>query len=179
MGWVKGMKLSRKSLKTLKQCLEYIRNGAGRSKPVGVDGYILDNVYAFCQRKTKILLKSDSVSKVDASAQELVFYSLRKTKDIPNDNCNVFRADLFSLFPNLVEVDWWTNWGDYQYRFNPKSLISVLSDATFPESLCRIRMRDYGQKWIKAAFAAVPDVEQQVGALDFVMEQYTVKENEY
>lgn len=111
-----------------------------------------------------------------ASVQELIFHSLHDSQGTVEDNCNVFRADLFSLFPNLVEVEWWTDSTYYRYPFNPKSLLSMLNEASFSQSFCRIRLRDYLQQWMEAAFAAVLDIEQQVGALDFVMEQYTVKE---
>ena len=47
---------TKKQLAILKSCLEYIRSGSIQMKHRAVDDYVLDNVYSFCQRKTKIYL---------------------------------------------------------------------------------------------------------------------------
>ena len=141
-------------------------------KPKGVDDFVLENVYSFAQSKTKIFLDPFRMSSVDEAFQELIFYGLSKTEEIPNDKTNIFRADLFSLFPNVVEVELWTD----GYPLNLLSLLSVLNEADIPPSFQRIRIMDELNWWIEGAVSAVPDVEEQFAAKGFLFETETVKD---
>ena len=98
-----------------------------------------------------------------------MFYGVSKTEDIPEDKSNVFRADLFALFPNLVEIELWTSWGGC-YPLNLLSLLSVLNEADIPPSFQKLRIRDARRRWIERAVSAVPDVEEQFEAKGFLFE---------
>merc|ERR1712190_520959 len=95
----------------------------------------------------------DGVSGLGASFLNLIFYGVSDTMDIPEDKSNVFRADLFALFPNLVEIELWTSFIGC-YPLNLLSLLSVLNEADIPPSFQRLRMRDYFGKWTKRAVSA-------------------------
>ena len=107
--------------------------------------------------------------------QELIFYGLSETKVIPNAKTNIFRADLFSLFPNVVEVELWT-WNG-PYPLNLLSLLSVLEEAVISPPFKRLRIQDgdwHHEMWIKEAFLAIPDVEEQFAAKNFIIKMETI-----
>ena len=105
--------------------------------------------------------------------QKLIFYGIKKDYDsIPNDNTNIFRSDLFCLFPRITEVELWNDNG---YRLNLLSLLSVLAEADIPPSFQRLRIRDYGQQWIKKTFSAIPDIEERYKAKSFVIKTETTE----
>ena len=107
--------------------------------------------------------------------QNLIFYGLSKTKVDPNDKTNMFRADLFSLFPNVVEVELWAG----SYSLNLMSLLSVLGDASLSPSFKQLKIRDgKHSKWIKKAFSAIPDIEEQFATKKFVIKMETVKDRQ-
>merc|ERR1712154_38710 len=116
------------------------------------------------------------VSGLSASFLNLMFYGVSETEDIPEDKSNVFRADLFALFPNLVEIELWTTSVYDCYPLNLLSLLSMLNEADIPPSFQRLRIRDIRQKWIERAVSAVPDVEEQFEAKGFLFEAETVED---
>ena len=83
-------------------------------------------------------MKSEHMAKVDEAFQELIFYELSETKEIPNDRTNIFRADLFSLFPNVVEVEFLTKY----HPLNLLSLLSVLEEAVISPSFKKLRISE-------------------------------------
>merc|ERR1719474_939328 len=93
-----------------------------------------------------------------AALKETIFYRFARIKVVPEDNSNVFRSELFRLFPNLVEIELWTTHSGEavkQKRFfplNPVSLLTMLSESTIPSSFQFLKIRDRAQKWAKHAF---------------------------
>ena len=168
---IDGMSVTKQNLKILDFCLKYIRNEALPRNPKCVDEYVAENMYAFAQSKTKIFLKSYRVAKIDEAFQDLIFYRLSRTAVIPNDQANICRADLFSLFPNMVEVELWT----IGHPLNLLSLLSVLEEAVISPSFKRLRIRGgYDYKWIKKAFSR--HVQKQFAAKNFVIKMETVRD---
>ena len=106
--------------------------------------------------------------------RELFLCGYSKGSDIPNDKSNVFRADLFSLFPNVKQVELWTS---SSYPLNLLSLLSVLDEADIPPSFQTLRIK--GQGWIKRAYAAVPNVSEQFAAKNFVIKMETIKNEDW
>ena len=115
------------------------------------------------------------MTKLDASVRELVYHGISREEILHSDKCNLFRSDLFSIFPNLTELELWTS----VYRFDPKALLSVLAEGEIPSSFRMLRVKDYDQKWLKRAFDAIPDIQQQFAAEHFVMEYETTKVRSY
>merc|ERR1712003_272242 len=86
---------------------------------------------------------------------------MTKSTDIPTDRTNVFKASIFNLFPNLVEVELWV-FGEY--RLNLLSLLSVLNELVIPPSFQVIKLRNIGGSWLKAAFNDIENVKEQYAA---------------
>ena len=167
--------VSKEHIEILVFCLKYLRNEPLPPKPKEVDEFVLDNFYAFSQNKSKLVLYPRGMSGVDAVFQKLIFYGMKNDEySIPNDNTNIFRSDLFCLFPRITEVELWTRFG---YRLNLLSLLSVLAEADIPPSFRRLRIGDSGQKWIKKSFDAIPDIGEQYKAKGFVIKTETTEAN--
>merc|ERR1712110_849537 len=88
------------------------------------------------------------VHRMDSYFHDLIFYGMTESWNIPTDRTNVFKASIFNLFPNLVEVELWVGvW----YRLNLLSLLSVLNELVVPPSFQVIKLRDWQCKWLKDA----------------------------
>ena len=106
-----------------------------------------------------MLLDLSFVYKMDSYFHHLIFYGMKSGYDIPTDRTNVFKASIFNLFPNLVEVELWVR---DEYRLNLLSLLSVLNELVVPPSFQVIKLRDGWCFWLKDALN------------DVVKEQYAV-----
>ena len=123
-----------------------------------MDEYIIDNMYCFGNSNTKMFMVLGDVYLMDSYFHDLIFYGMTKSKDIPTDRTNVFKASIFNLFPNLVEVELWV-WNEY--RLNLLSLLSVLNELVVPPSFQVIKLRDQRGKWLKNAFFDDESVKEQ------------------
>ena len=133
----------------------------------------MDNWFAFRQCKTKILLYPHNLTRIGNPLKELVFYKVSRTADVPEDRSNIFKSDLFKLFPNLEELELWTTHnGDYP--LNAMSLLSVLSESEIPETFEMLKIWDDDQKWMKNAFEAIPDLKEQFAEKGWQFEMETV-----
>ena len=124
-----GIKMSEKEKEILIFCIKYALNEELPSRPKQVDQFVMDNIYVFTQKKTKIDLYLSHLNKFDNSLQNMLLHGVSGMYfgDIPNDHSNIPRGLVFRLFPNLEEVVLRTcHWGDY-YPLNLMSLLSVWS----------------------------------------------------
>ena len=137
-----------------------------------MDDYVLDSVYAFCQNKTKIKLGTNRLSGLNMSFLMMLYYGIATTAsyDIPDDKSNIFRSVIFDLFPNLVELQLWTN----RHPFNPLSLLSVLGETTIPSSFQVLKMDDWEQAWLREAFDGNVGLKEQYAANGWEFEVETI-----
>ena len=95
---------------------------------------------------------------------------------VPDDKSNIFRTVLFSLFPNVIEVELETE-GDYRseaYSLNLMVLLSVLADAKIPSSFQELRIGDRDQVWIDGAYSGITDITEKFFAVNFNVEKKSV-----
>ena len=110
----------------------------------------------------KMHLSLNYVNGMGSYFQNLLFHGMSESTNIPKDRTNVFRASIFNLFPNLVEVELAVSY----FAFNPLSLLSVLNELMVPPSFKVIKLRDWSQrsKWLKKAFDDVGNVKEEYAA---------------
>lgn len=138
-------------------------------KPAYVDNFVLDNLYSFCQKKTKVHLRSIEFKSLPRSLKDMLFYGFRSTIRVPSyeyDRTNIFRVNLFKLFPHLVELQLYVN----DNALNLLSLLSVLDEAVIPQSFEVLKLEDEGNYWMRKAFEAIPDVQEQYRAKKWSIE---------
>ena len=145
-------------------------------KPQCVDQFVMDNVHAFCQRKTTVKLSSLNLNKkVPETFSNLVFCGRSETYQVPADRTNIFQPVLFSLFPNMVELQLFTN----LYVINLLMLLSVLEDAVIPESFQVLKLEDYIKRWMKSAFEDIPNIEEQYREKGWSIEFETIAQSDW
>ena len=159
---LEGMKAN---FKILDFCLKHIRNEALPPKPKSVDDYVLDNMYSFCQSKTRISLNLQNLSRADRNLQKTVCFGdngLVFSSNIPKDNTNIFRHDVLKLFPNLVKMELSVF---SHYKVNLVSLLSVLAGSAIPPSFKELKIVDAGYpKWLEETFMSIPNLKRQFAA---------------
>ena len=67
---------------------------------------------------------------------------------------------------NLVEVELRNAF----YAMNLVSLLSVLSECAISDSFKVLKVRDFTEKWLKAAVWSIGDIVEQYGALGWIIE---------
>lgn len=166
--------VTKKHINILSFCLKYMRNEALPTKPMEVDDFVLDNFYCLCHNKTKVFLSPDRACKADPEFLSLIYYGIQQEdysiNKGPKDNSNIFRSNLLSLFPNLMEVEMWVTDG---YQMNLLSLLSVLAAVDAPQTFQSLRIWGYRSprsKWLKSAVSAIPDVVDLFAAKNFIFE---------
>ena len=137
--------------------------------------FVLDNLYSFCQNKTKLLLNPYGMRRVVAALKETIYFGISRSEVVPaaNDKNNIFRPFLFVLFPNLVEIELWTSY-EGCYPLNPVSLLSVLVESDIPSSFRELKIWDTEQEWMKEAFDGSDGVKEQYLAQDWTFRTETV-----
>ena len=164
------------SIETIDFCIKYSLNEKDIShKPQYVDNFMLDNVYGFCQKKTKANLWTRYFRNVPVTLQNIVFYGCLETKQVPDDKTNIFRAELFVLFPHLVEMLLFVN----NYALNLLQLLAVLDEAVIPQSFEVLKLQDYSRFWMKKAFEAAPDIEEQYRAKNWSIELQNIGKSDW
>ena len=157
-------------------CLKHVLGAPLPPKPKCVDEYVLDNVYCFCQNKTKVLLDVEEVASLRDSFGNLIFYGTAFGPFVPDDNSNIFRSILFELFVNLVEIELWVFAG---HRVNLLSLLSVLDESVIPSSFKLLKIQDISKgRCLKDHFDAIPDVKEQYAAKQWSIEFETIRDKD-
>ena len=168
-GTLYGVKMSEKEKEILIFCIKYALNEELPSRPKQVDQFVMDNIYVFTQKKTKIDLNLWSLMKFDVSLQNMLFHGVSKTEDIPNDHSNIPRDLVFRLFPNLEEVVLRTSYGFY-YPLNLMSLSSVMTEwNTLPSFTLKIN--DDEKEWVKR----VHDAESKTLVENFAAKKWKLE----
>ena len=103
--------------------------------------------------------------------KELIFTKFEWTTTVPVDNSNILRPMLFKLFPNLKEVEVWNP----DYALNLKSLLSVLGEYAVSDSFSVLKLNDYADEWIEAAFDSIGDIKEQYEAKGWNIEYKVVE----
>lgn len=140
-------------------------------KPKCVDDFVLDILYGFCQKKTKLLMNLYYFQKVPESLRNMIFSGFSSTEKMQDDMINIFRPDLFILFPHLTEILLEVN--DNAMDF--KSMLKMLEEAVIPESFEVLKLWDYDKYWMKNAFEAISDVQEQHRAKGWSIEHEAAK----
>ena len=164
-----GLTVEKEEKQILDFCFKNVSGDISAAAPKGVDGYIMDSVYCFRQRTTKMKLALDSIYRMGPYFKNLIFYGMTESEDIPSRRTNIFRSSIFNLFPNLVEVELVVG---HCYRLNLLSLLSVLNELVIPSSFKVIKFRDWSvEKWLNDHFKSIPNVKEQFAAKNWVIEQ--------
>ena len=168
-GTLDGVKMSEKEKEILIFCIKYALNEELPSRPKQVDQFVMDNIYVFTQKKTKIDLYLSDVVKFDDSLQNMLFHGVSETEDIPNDHSNIPRDLVFRLFPNLEEVVLRTSYSGH-YPLNLMSLLSVMTEwNTLPSFTLKIN--DEFKKWVKR----VHDAESKTLVENFAAKKWKLE----
>ena len=153
---MKKLEVSSKSAKILKYCWKHMLHQvtgskAPKTRPQQINDYLLETLYAFCQSKTKILLSLNQLRWTDETLQKMIFYEIssKSRKQGAKRKNNIFRPELFDLFPNLIEMELWAD----ELSLDLKSLFSVLEEAKIPSSFNMLKIRDWRQDWLVPNFA--------------------------
>jgi len=160
--------------KYIKQALNWcIRNtlglDKGMTKPKKVDKYAADNWYCFRQKKTKMVInmrhlmyfegapkknERGDIPKYESKEGHLVNLLFSRVKDydeheveIPNDECNIFKPDLFKLFPNLRTIELKTG-ARGAFPMNLEKLLDVLKKSKVPIDF-QLKIKDHNKLWIR------------------------------
>ena len=149
---MQSLSVTKNSIEILDYCLKHMRYEATGPRPDAVNDYVLDTVYSFCQSKTKILLSLNQMNKTSANLQNMIYYgrSAQSRGRRARRRDNIFQAQLFNQFPNLVEMELWAD----ELPLNIVSMLSVLEMAAIPESFKLLKIRDASQDWLERDFAA-------------------------
>ena len=127
--------------------LESVRgNGREWKECQYLDQYAVDNLYLMTLNKKNIRLYLRDLSKCNQSGFiELFVHSLSASKDeqAMNDETNIIRGDLITLFPNLTAVTVVAGDG---YLFSMSRLLDELLSANLPHSLSTVAIECYGDK---------------------------------
>ena len=118
-------------------------NGREWMKCQYLDQFAVDNFYLMTLNKKHIELNLNLLSKCDQSEFiELFVHSLSVSigKEVMNDETNIIRGDLITLFPNLSTITIAAG----GYHFNMSRLLDELPSANLPHSLSTITTRCYG-----------------------------------
>ena len=146
------------------------------SKPKEVDQFVLDNVFAFCQNKTKIVLISGSLNMFEDSLLNLLFFGVCVGRTVPTNKDNIFTPNLFKLFPCLTTLELWTNGGGC-YPLNLELLLNVLEDCE-TQNVFQLKLNDEDRKWTKKAFLAIPNIKELYAAKNWLIEFETMDNGE-
>ena len=145
---MRKLSINSTSLTILHYCLKHVRKEAVGQPPDGVDNYVLDTAYAFCRSKTKILLSLSGMRRTPSEFYKLIFYEISSRKQSARARCNLFRSDLFELFPNLVELELWAD----EFSLDLSLMLSILGEAAIPLSFNVLKLRAWTHEWLEAAF---------------------------
>ena len=169
------LKVSATDIEILTFCIKHTLKEELPPTPKCINDFVLDSFYAFCQKKTKILLNPFKMRRKKTEAlRNLIFHKVARSSTVPTDRCNVIRPILFKLFPNLVEIEQWTSY-DRVYPLNPLLLVSVLAECDIPQSFKVLKLWDDGQEWILDAFDEDLDVKKQYIASGWTFGTETVE----
>ena len=101
----------------------------------GVDSYMMDTFTAFCEKRTTIKLYYDIIYKQYAVIAKSIFHSIddvsfRYMRATPSENnVNLFKCCIFTLFPNLEEILMDIRWGEFgNYCFSFWNFVSNYSN---------------------------------------------------
>ena len=106
--------------------------------------------------KSKLLFSPPLMKGTNESFHELIYYNISDDVIYPEDRTNLFRSDVFELFPNLLEVEIWAD----EFPLHLLSLLSLLQELEIPRSFQNFTIRDWRQDWLREAFVDIPDIKQ-------------------
>ena len=164
----KTLKVTEETVKTSMLLLEAALSDASSPKNGDLDQYVMDNLYCFCQRRTKIMIDLNGFQV--AALSDFFFYKLSESDDVPEDTSNVIKPVMFQLFPNLVELQLKCNNGG-SFPINLVLLSSVLEESQIPESFKKLSIRDQKQKWLIKHFDETPELTHQYAAMKWKIEK--------
>ena len=112
----------------------FIDHALGKSYVDKSPIYIHNIFNAFCKDITEVTINIDHLYENCKNICDLIMYPVKKDDDIDEkaeENVNIFRAELFDLFPNLQEIKIET----YYHSFSLIGLLSIIDSCSYSNSL--------------------------------------------
>lgn len=137
--------------KALDFCIQYtLDSNTDVFRPNKVDQFALDNWYCFCQKKTKMVVNLRHLGFME-EISDLLFFGVSEYDEhevvIPEDETNIFRPELFEIFPNLTEIELKTG-SRCVHPMNLKLMLSVLDQSDLPQDF-KLKIKDHNNFWIE------------------------------
>ena len=79
--WARGQTVAREEKEILDFCLKNVSGDVSTAAPKAVDKYVMDSVYCFCERTTKILLNLYWIYEMGPYFKNLLFYGMSQGQD--------------------------------------------------------------------------------------------------
>eukprot|EP01084_Bolivina_argentea_P038061 70380_1 len=123
--------------------------------------YVYDTFECFCRNKKKISLKFDELVSADQEIVNLIMHNIEAGYDQKGEfeQTNLFRKQLFDIFPNLQTVVLQTSCGPYEfYSFSLFGLLKLIHSTQFKQIIIKAR---YTENWITSLWSSSASIIQE------------------